>query len=340
MKREIYNTIIESINGEEFDIQNTLEKLKEKFPSERVETLRSILTQHYTNEVKKTYRKPLTYQDQKKKDYCSLFQKHLIANESSKGVKYESAIAEIAINNRFSPALLAKIILSDQLNINRSDNDSKKKVKQLLDNTNLIPNGKLAFEVWRACLEDENYGHYSECIKNAVGNEYEKRLKYRLRQLGISFQDEHDLRSLGYDKTPDVVLDIPFSTKDGSIINWIESKALFGSDDNHNNYLKDQLRSYRNRFSTGMVIYWFGFISDLEISSSKEGIFVKDDFPGDKDIILMNNSDNLLNETQSDESKGFLHERPLEHNHYSIDNETLNSEIIRVTDIIENTKIN
>ena len=145
---------------------------------------------------------------------------------------------------------------------------------------------------------------------------------------------------MGYDKTPDVVLDIPFSTKDGSIINWIESKALFGSDDNHNNYLKDQLRSYRNRFSTGMVIYWFGFISDLVISSSKEGIFVKDDFPGDKDIILMNNSDNLLNETQSDESKGFLHERPLEHNHYSIDNETLNSEIIRVTDIIENTKIN
>ena len=89
-----------------------------------------------------------------------------------------------------------------------------------------------------------------------------------------------------------------------------------------------------------MVIYWFGFISDLEISSSKEGIFVKDEFPGDKDIILMNNSNNLLSETQSDASKDFLHTRQLEHNHYSIDNETLNSEIISVTDIIENTKIN
>ena len=89
-----------------------------------------------------------------------------------------------------------------------------------------------------------------------------------------------------------------------------------------------------------MVIYWFGFISDLEISSSKEGIFVKDEFPGDKDIILMNNSDNPLCETQSDESKDILHARPLEHNHYSIDNETLNSEIISVTDIIENIRIN
>ena len=67
------------------------------------------------------------------------------------------------------------------------------------------------------------------------------------------------MRSSGYDKTPDVVLDIPFATKDGVIINWIESKALFGSDENHDSYLKDQLRTYRNRFSTGMVIYCMSF---------------------------------------------------------------------------------
>ena len=89
-----------------------------------------------------------------------------------------------------------------------------------------------------------------------------------------------------------------------------------------------------------MVIYWFGFISDLGISSSKEGILVKNEFPKDKDIILMTNSDNLLSETQSDAGKDFLHEKQLEHNHYSIDNETIDSEIISVTDIIENTKIN
>ena len=187
MKREIYNSILELIDGEEFDLQNTLKRLKENFPSERVETLRSILTQQYSKEVKKTYR--LQTSEVKRKEYCDLFQRYLNENHiSNTQIRSESAIAKIAIDNRFSPALIAKIILSEQLNISCSDSDSKKKVKELLNNTNLIPNGKLAFEVWRACLEDENYGHYSECIKNAVGNEYEKRLKQNLRRLGISFQ--------------------------------------------------------------------------------------------------------------------------------------------------------
>ena len=187
MKREIYNSILEIIDGEEFDVQNTLKELKRKFPSEHVETLRSILTQQYSKEVKKTYRSQTS--ELKRKEYCDLFQMHLNENlVSDKQLRKESAISEIAINNRFSPALIAKIILSEQLNISCSDNDSKKKVKELLNNTNLIPNGKLAFEVWRACLEDENYGHYSECIKNSVGNEYEKRLKQNLRRLEISFQ--------------------------------------------------------------------------------------------------------------------------------------------------------
>ena len=97
------------------------------------------------------------------------------------------------------------------------------------------------------------------------------------------------------------MLDVPFATKDGVVINWIESKALFGTDENHDSYLKDQLRSYRNRFSTGMVIYWFGFISDLSLSTSKGGIFIRDSFPRDEDIILMNPSYDMFNELQEDE---------------------------------------
>ena len=50
-----------------------------------------------------------------------------------------------------------------------------------------------------------------------------------------------------------------------------------------------------------MVIYWFGFISDLCIPSSKEGIFIKDTFPKDEDIILMNPCHDILSELQSDE---------------------------------------
>ena len=96
------------------------------------------------------------------------------------------------------------------------------------------------------------------------------------------------MRIGGYDKTPDVKLDVPFATKDGAIVNWIESKALFGDDENHEGYLQDQLRCYWNRLGTGLVIYWFGFISDLRISALKEGILIEEAFPSDDQIILMN----------------------------------------------------
>ena len=55
MKREIYDSIIRSISGEEFDLEGTLSKLKDNFPCVRPETLRSILTQQYSSTVKKTY---------------------------------------------------------------------------------------------------------------------------------------------------------------------------------------------------------------------------------------------------------------------------------------------
>ena len=65
---------------------------------------------------------------------------------------------------------------------------------------------------------------------------------------------------------------------DGFIVNWIESKALFGDPEAHHGYLRDQLWSYLNRFGSGMVIYWSGFVSSLDTNRSY-GIMLSDRFP-------------------------------------------------------------
>ena len=43
-------------------------------------------------------------------------------------------------------------------------------------------------------------------INSILGYEYEKRAKKALEKLGLTYQDEHELRSKGYDKTPDIKL--------------------------------------------------------------------------------------------------------------------------------------
>lgn len=50
----------------------------------------------------------------------------------------------------------------------------------------------------------------------------------------------------GYDKTPDIKLDVPVAVN-GFIICWIESKAIFGHPKLHEQYMKDQYISYWNR---------------------------------------------------------------------------------------------
>ncbi|EDO29082.1 predicted protein, partial [Nematostella vectensis] len=80
----------------------------------------------------------------------------------------------------------------------------------------------------------------------SVGYEYEFILKEKLQNRNIEFIDEDIMRAKGYDKTPDFKLEIPIAV-DGHVVNWIESKASFGDEYNHQAYLKEQFWSYWNR---------------------------------------------------------------------------------------------
>jgi hypothetical protein len=47
------------------------------------------------------------------------------------------------------------------------------------------------------------------------------------------------------------------------IVHWIDSKASFGDDRLHAQALEGQYRTYLNRYGSGAVVYWFGFVRDL-----------------------------------------------------------------------------
>lgn len=68
-----------------------------------------------------------------------------------------------------------------------------------------------------------------------------------MEKCGIVFRTEEYMRKFGFDKTPDVKLEIPIVV-DGFIIHWIESKARFADSEIHQDYLKNQYISYWNRY--------------------------------------------------------------------------------------------
>jgi CDAN1-interacting nuclease 1 len=74
---------------------------------------------------------------------------------------------------------------------------------------------------------------------------------------------------------------------DGFIIHWIESKALFGSEEWHDKYVKKQLSTYWNRYGPGMVIYWFDFVDTLQPMHEKH-LIVASSLP--ENIIMMDPS--------------------------------------------------
>lgn len=111
-------------------------------------------------------------------------------------------------------------------------------------------------------------------------------LKREAKAAGLEFYDEGDLRRTGYDKTPDLLLALPCMFRDIPI-QWIESKASFGDMDSHKKYIRDQLSSYANRFGSGIVIYWFGYLETIATCPENGStIIVTDSFPrGDIELL-------------------------------------------------------
>ncbi|XP_039539690.1 CDAN1-interacting nuclease 1 isoform X3 [Pimephales promelas] len=122
----------------------------------------------------------------------------------------DPVLLELANQVDLSPALLARVILECFLQeCEPSVSASRLVLNNMLREPHLIPDLLLAKHVEQCTVNDCCYGPLVDCIKHAIGLEHEDILRDKLRERNLSFLDENQLRAKGYDKTPDIILEVP-----------------------------------------------------------------------------------------------------------------------------------
>ncbi|XP_061157329.1 CDAN1-interacting nuclease 1 isoform X3 [Syngnathus typhle] len=214
-----------------------MKMLKDRFPNHSQSTLLSIFSLEYQKRTKRIiarHHAPDVIE--------SHYRRYL-----SEATAHPSApvLLELANEVDLSPALMARIILDRFLQDQEGGMPSKSVLNSMLKEPSLIPNQTLAKNVYQCTVNDCCYGPLVDCIKHAIGQEHEVLLCDKLKEKNLSFLDENQLRAKGYDKTPDIILEVPVAVE-GHIVHWIESKASFGDDHSHRTYLNEQFWSYWN----------------------------------------------------------------------------------------------
>jgi hypothetical protein len=154
-------------------------------------------------------------------------------------------LIDIAKEKKFSPYKLAKMyseqFLPSGFKLSRLNSD-------MCSSCYFDLNPRLISDLLRCCAEDP---YLSDQIKRCLGVEYEELLYQLLRDYGLCFETEAELRLQGKPKTPDVLLLFPMGVKvesndEWQIIHWIDSKAMFG-DLSTFEQNSEQLQGYVNR---------------------------------------------------------------------------------------------
>jgi hypothetical protein len=137
-----------------------------------------------------------------------------------------------------------------------------------------IRDHRLRKEIVAAIEADIIYSPRGEEIQRERGHLGERRLFEWLDRRGIRYMTEKDLKKFKeqYTKTPDVLFMRPLVI-DGKKVSWIESKANFGDIVEIRRNLRKQLIPYVKLFGQGIVVYWFGYVSDIK---PPEGITLVD----------------------------------------------------------------
>lgn len=188
-------------------------------------------------------------------------------------------IVDISKQINLSPCLLARLILHCYLLPTVTEEYKiKAEVSKYIKDPTLIAEDRLYSELQACIVCDDIYSPLVDRIRRETGERYEDSLYELLHNIKVPFMNESEMRVSGYPKTPDAKLLIPFAVN-GFVINWIDSKASF-CDDYSMQFARDQFLSYVNRYGPGLVIYWFGFIEELN-NMQQDGVLLMDKFPQD-----------------------------------------------------------
>lgn len=174
------------------------------------------------------------------------------------------SILSISRKWRFPPILTGLMIFQET-------GFSKKQYWKYVKNPELIENGRTRKEITEIARADIVYSPKASESQYKRGAWGEERLREWLNSHEITYRTERDLRG-EFPKTPDCLLDEPIRVN-GWEINWIESKASFGDSIEVKKNIRNQLIPYNELFGSGLVVYWFGIVDDVD---QPEGIMIVD----------------------------------------------------------------
>lgn len=231
MNIDVYEQIYAALNG-----VDDVPILSEHF-LEPVGVIDSILNQKVVENVKRTFPR-----------IKSMARTHV------RSWKKGMSITDIARKNNIPATLMVTILLKEMGIPKRS----------FMKNIDTYPDRRLRSEVKKAMQSDHFFSPQAHHLHAAKGKMGEKILETWLKEQEVDFMTEEDLRESGETKTPDFLLKESLDI-DGTEVNWIESKALFGDIKEHQYYLKKQFNDYGENYGAGMVVYWYGFIDSISL---------------------------------------------------------------------------
>ncbi len=164
-------------------------------------------------------------------------------------------LLRIAHEHGFPPVLMAYLVLLE-------GKVPRKQFWRYVRNPSTIKDLRLRREIKDLIDNDLVYAPEANERQTERGREGEELLYNWLDDLGVSYKTEEDLRQIST-KTPDALLDDPL-IYNGQEIKWIESKANFGDYKEISRNLRKQLIPYTQLFGPGLVVYWYGYVSDAK----------------------------------------------------------------------------